>query len=168
MVGWELAVAGDRETGVWPSGFEAFYAEHYVGMLRMARLVTTRVHLAEEVVQDSFIELARRWEDVVKPEAYLRSMVINRGRTRARRAAREQPGPGAEETLPVQEAEAPPELAAVWMAMQRLSPRRRAALVLRYYEDLPDDEIAETLGCRQATVRSLIHRGLSQLQEAMT
>lgn len=167
MVGWELAVAGEREAGVWPSGFEVFYTEHYDGMLRMARLVTSGIHLAEEVVQDAFIELARRWEDVAKPEAYLRSTVINRSRTRARRAARERPGSTSEEASPVQEAEASPELAAVWTAMQRLSPRRRAALVLRYYEDLPDDEIAEILGCRQATVRSLIHRGLAQLQEVM-
>lgn len=49
--------------------------------------------------------------------------------------------------------------------LNRLSPRRRAALVLRYYDDLDDAAIAKILECREATVRSLVHRGLIQLRE---
>ena len=57
-----------------------------------------------------------------------------------------------------------PETDAVWDVLRRLPELQRAAVVLRFYEDRPDDEIAELLGCRPATVRSLIHRALTRLQ----
>ena len=53
----------------------------------------------------------------------------------------------------------------LWDALSHLNPRQRSALVLRYYEGLPDDEIARLLGCRSATVRSAIHRALSALRK---
>ena len=55
----------------------------------------------------------------------------------------------------------------LWQALQQLSSRRRVAVVLRYYEDLDDAEIARVLDCQPATVRSLIHRATRQLQEAL-
>jgi RNA polymerase sigma factor (sigma-70 family) len=61
----------------------------------------------------------------------------------------------------------PPELDEMWAALGRLTPRRRAALVLRYYADLPVDEVAATLGCRVATAKSLIQRALRQLRETV-
>jgi RNA polymerase sigma factor (sigma-70 family) len=53
----------------------------------------------------------------------------------------------------------------LWDALATLSPRQRAAIVLRFYEDLPDDEIAQVLGCRPATVRTTVHRGLAALRK---
>jgi len=55
----------------------------------------------------------------------------------------------------------------LWDALQRLDERRRTAVVLRYYADLPDDDIAGILGCRRATVRTLIHRALRDLRREM-
>jgi RNA polymerase sigma factor (sigma-70 family) len=60
-----------------------------------------------------------------------------------------------------------PETPVVLDALGRLPYRQRAALVLRYYEDRPDHEIAEVLGCRPATVRSLVHRGLEALRKVV-
>jgi len=55
--------------------------------------------------------------------------------------------------------------AQLWAALAALSARQRAALVLRYYEDLPDHQIAALLGCREATVRSLASRGLAAMRQ---
>lgn len=56
----------------------------------------------------------------------------------------------------------------MWDALAQLDPRRRAAVVLRFYEDLPDGEIAVLLGCRPATVRTLIHRAMRDLRRELT
>jgi RNA polymerase sigma factor (sigma-70 family) len=61
-----------------------------------------------------------------------------------------------------------PETPVVLDALAGLPYRQRVALVLRFYEDRPDDEIAVILGCRPATVRSLVHRGLATLRKAIT
>jgi RNA polymerase sigma factor (sigma-70 family) len=61
----------------------------------------------------------------------------------------------------------PPELDEMWDALATLSERQRVALVCRFYEDLPISEIAEVLGCRPGTVKSLIHRGLASLREVI-
>ena len=61
----------------------------------------------------------------------------------------------------------PPEIDEMWVLVQRLSPRRRVALVLRYYADLPIEDIAEMMDCRPATVKSLIHRGLETLRRKL-
>ena len=63
----------------------------------------------------------------------------------------------------------PAELAAdeMWDALAALTDRQRTAIVLRFYEDMPDDRIAEILDCRQATVRSAIHRGLQSLRRVI-
>jgi RNA polymerase sigma factor (sigma-70 family) len=60
-----------------------------------------------------------------------------------------------------------PELDELWTVLAGLAPRRRAAVVLRYYEDLPVTEIARLLDCRPGTVSSLLHRGLADLREVL-
>jgi RNA polymerase sigma factor (sigma-70 family) len=60
-----------------------------------------------------------------------------------------------------------PELDHMWTALARLQPRRRTALVLRFYEDLPINEIARLLECRPGTVSSLLHRGLADLRKVL-
>ena len=63
--------------------------------------------------------------------------------------------------------ELPPEFDETWAALDRIPARRRAALVLRYYEDLPVRGVAAALGCRPGTAKSLIHRGLQSLKEVL-
>jgi RNA polymerase sigma-70 factor (sigma-E family) len=146
------------------AGFAAVYAVHFDPMIRLACLTTGDVAAAEDIVQDAFVALYRRWPDVDEPGAWLRRVVANRStswlrrRLVARRHARRHPGP----------AEAPPPAAedsAVRSALARLSARQRAAVFLRFYLDLPEAEIAAALACRPGTVKSLLHRGLTVLKE---
>jgi RNA polymerase sigma-70 factor (sigma-E family) len=138
------------------------HAEQYGAMVRLAHLLVGSNAVAEELVQDAFLEVHRRWSRIDNPGAYLRTSVVNRCRMHGRRRAVERryvPDPLRVVT--------DPELDETWAALARLSPRRRAALVLRFYADMPEAEIAEALGCRPATVRSLVHRGLAQLREIL-
>jgi RNA polymerase sigma factor (sigma-70 family) len=114
---------------------------------------------AEEVVQEAFVSTRRNWEQVRIPGAYLRTAVANASRSWLRRQALER-RQRSEPAAPA--AQQPDEL---WDALDRLSPRQRVAIVLRYYEDLSDAEIAAALGCRDATVRTTIHRALAALRK---
>ena len=150
-------------TAAEAESFDTFYARLWPSMARLAHLVAGSAALGEEVAQDAFLGLQQRWASVDHPEAYVRTAVINRARTAARRAARERP----DHDLPEPSADLSPESDVVWTFLRRLPVRQRAAVVLRFYDDLPDAQIAQLLGCREATVRSLIHRALARLREVL-
>lgn len=141
----------------WPDALVDCYRRDRVELVRLAYLLTSSHAVAEEVVQEAFIATRRSWARVENPERYLRTTVVNRCRSwgRHQQVIRTHAPPPPDPVL----AE-PDEL---WDALSRLEPRRRAAIVLRYYCSLPHAEIAELLGCRPATVRTSIHRGLKQL-----
>jgi RNA polymerase sigma factor (sigma-70 family) len=140
--------------------FERLYVESYI---RLARLTSADTVPAEEIVQDAFVQLYRRWSEVREPAAYLRLAVINgcRGWGRRRAVARRHVLPRAPEVVLDGDA------LAVREALLVLSPRQRAAVVLRYFEDLPEAEIARVLGCRPGTVKSLLARSLPKLKGAL-
>jgi RNA polymerase sigma factor (sigma-70 family) len=144
----------------WPPAFEEFYVARYAQMYAVATLVTGRHDVSEDVVQDSFVALAGRWDDVEQPLAYLRRTVVNGCYRAARRARRDLERAAAERVDVVP----PPEASDAWRYLARLSARRRTAVVLKYWGDWPDAEIAAALNCRPATVRSLLHRALIQLR----
>ena len=139
------------------------YAVQYLPMVRLAYLLTGSTAVAEDVVQDSFVQLQRKWSGVRDPAAYLRRSVVNGCGTHHRRVGRERarfPGLVTDTVLP--------ETPVVLDALAALPHRQRAALVLRYYEDRTEAEIAAVLGCQPATVRSLVHRGLEALRKVIT
>jgi RNA polymerase sigma factor (sigma-70 family) len=144
--------------GAWPPGLVRVYDDERVGFVRVAYLITGDRDVAEELVQEAFLACAPRWSDLDHPRAYLRTAVVNRSRSWLRRLQlqreREQPTEAVEQMEPDE----------LWDALGRLDERRRAAIVLRFYHDLPDVEIAEALDCRPATVRTLVHRGLQDLR----
>ena len=131
--------------------------------LRLAAFLVGDLAVAEEIVQDAFLEVTRRWSRLDNPAGYLRTAVVNGCRSHVRRVAlvRRRPLP-----MPRLHVEAP-EHDDLWAVLARLPERRRAALVLRYYEDLPVAEIARLLGCRPGTVASLLHRGLTDLRKVV-
>jgi RNA polymerase sigma factor (sigma-70 family) len=123
--------------------------------------MTSRTAIAEEVVQEAFIAAHRSEGRIRDPYAYVRTAVVNRCYSWGRRQVRER----SREHRPPDPAEMAPD--EMWDALATLKDRQRVAIVLRFYEDLPDDEIAEILGCRPATVRTAIHRGLKSLRRVI-
>ncbi|WCO65370.1 sigma-70 family RNA polymerase sigma factor [Iamia majanohamensis] len=147
---------------------EALYRAEQATMVRLAHLLTRDRAVAEEVVQEAFVRVHARLDDVDDPGAYLRTTVVNLCRGRDRRevtAERYGRSLGPPPTTPAPRV--PRELDEVWQALGRLPRRRRDALVLRYYADLPTAEVARLLGARPATARSLIRRGLASLEREL-
>jgi RNA polymerase sigma-70 factor (sigma-E family) len=147
------------EPPVWDDPLIQLYRERYEPMVRLAYLMIGDRAAAEELVQDAFVNVHRSWARATNPPAYLRVAVVNACRSWGRRRTLElhrQPAPADPATMVADE---------MWDALQVLPMRQRAAIVLRFYEDLPDARIAELLGCREATVRTAIHRGLERLRK---
>ena len=122
-------------------GFETLYRTEFEAMLRMAYLLVGSIEVAEEAVQDGFARLYERWSRVTNPGGYLRTCVVNRCRDlqRRKRVERQSPAPRADTTSELDVDELADALAA-------LPIRRRAAIVLRYYDGLSEAGIAEVLG----------------------
>jgi RNA polymerase sigma-70 factor (sigma-E family) len=155
------------------ASFRSRLADAYVrsapGGIRLAYLLTGDRAVAEDLVQEAFVRFMGRLRFLRDPEAfepYLRRTIVNLSKNHFRRRAverahLEREGRRMEDVSPG------PDVAtsdALRSALLRLPLRQRTAIVLRYYEDLPDATIAELLGCRQATVRSLVARGLEVLR----
>ena len=150
----------------------ALYQAHALGMIRLAHIMLGDRAGAEDVVQEAFCGLYRRWSalaDSGSALAYVRSSVLNgcrsvlRGQSRARdqadgRQAAPPPGISAEAAAITIE-----ERQQVLRALRRLPARQREALVLRFYLDLSAEESAATMGIGPGSVRSAIHRGLESL-----
>ncbi|MEU3452846.1 SigE family RNA polymerase sigma factor [Micromonospora sp. NPDC006766] len=137
-------------------------------LFRTALALTGDRHQAEDLLQTVLAKALRRWKHIHgSPEAYLRSAMYRQQVSWWRR-----PGHGRELTTDrVPDNRAAPDRTAQFDlsmalrdALRRLAPKQRAVLVLRYFEDVPDDEIARLLGCKPATVRSQIARALSRLR----
>jgi RNA polymerase sigma factor (sigma-70 family) len=133
-----------------------------------ARCWSGDVATAEDIVQDVFVRARGRLAGMTEPGAYayLRRATINGWKNHLRhRAAEERAVAGLAAVVTEAAAVGVEEREAMWAEIARLPARQRAVLVLRYYEDLPDDEIARLLGCRRGTVRSQAKRALDRLRE---
>jgi RNA polymerase sigma-70 factor (sigma-E family) len=149
------------------------YREHAEAALRLAYLLTGDQGLAEDLVQEAFVRVAGRFAHLRDRDAfgaYLRRAVVNLANshfrrrrveraylTRAQADAAVRSGAG----LAGASVEDRDEL---WLALGGLPQRQRAAIVLRYYEDLSEARIAELLQCRPGTVKSLLSRGLEAMR----
>jgi len=142
---------------------ERVYALEYARMVRLAYLLTGSTAVAEDLVQDSFVQLQRHWATAREPVAYLRTCVVNACKAHHRRVGRERA-----RFADLVTSDVLPETPIVLDALASLPYRQRAALILKYWEDRPEAEIAAALGCRPATVRSLVHRGLATLRKVIT
>ncbi len=163
----EPAQAGDRPT------FDGLYHAHRLALVRLAVLLVDDQASAEDVVQDAFAALHAHWsrlDDPAKALAYLRTSVVNRSRSalRRRRTARAYVPP---HEAPPESPEAELLLAedqrAVLAAVRRLPERQRQVLVLRYWSDLSEAEIAAALGITRGTVKSTASRALDSLERIL-
>ena len=153
----------ERNAGGDAPTIETLYRTQRMAMVRLAHLITGSNAVAEEVVQEAFIRLQQHWDRVENPAGYLRTIVTNLCRTHVRRRDRERRLDPPAEPVAFQ-----PDIDETWAAVCRLPFRQRAALALRFYEDLEEAEIARILDCRPGTVKSTIHRGLSRLRRELT
>ena len=163
----EQATASPEPDGASPpASFEAFYVASYDSLVRLAYVLTSSRELAEDLVQDSFVRLHRHYDSVETPDRYIRRSVVNASRSHFRSAGRERDKRPLLYVVPDggESSAASGELNDVLLSLPY---RQRAAVVLRYYSDLSENEIAEVLGCRPGTVGSLIHRALGRMRKAL-
>jgi RNA polymerase sigma-70 factor (ECF subfamily) len=146
--------------------FEAFFADEYGDVLRTVALVIGDRGRAEEATQEAFARAFRRWRTVSRmdrPAGWVYVVALNTERKRWRRDERLVPAGGADG---VGRDHADPVSASVVVheLLDRLAPRQRAALVLRYLGDLTVPEIARALGCAEGTVKSTLHDAVRNLR----
>lgn len=126
------------------------YAEHYRPLVRLAVLLVSDLASAEEIVQEAFADLHGTWRTLPGPDAglrYLRRSLIQRSRA----VTSQQADPGA----------------GLLLALRALPAREREVLVLRYFADLPEAEIASVTGTRITAVRTYAARGISSLRAGL-
>ena len=145
-------------------GLTALYLEHHDRLVRLAYVLTGSREIAEDVVQDSFVRLYNRWGAAEHPDRYIRQIVVNECRSHHRRSGRER---DRRAKLYVVDSTHDRHGVELEDLLMDLPYRQRAAIVLRFYSDLSEAEIADVLGCRPGTVGSLIHRGLERLRKAI-
>ena len=144
------------------------YRDERDSLVRLAYLVTGSRVVAEDLVQDTFIRVMARLEATDSPGPYLRRSVLNACYSWHRRSRREVHMTDDEdrvrardrrdrEGLPVE----------MWDALSHLSQRQRTILVMRYYLDMTEADVAATLGCRIGTVKSTSHRALKDLRRML-
>jgi RNA polymerase sigma-70 factor (sigma-E family) len=166
MVLPDEAIARDAKAGV-----EALFRDHYRSLVGLARLLVDDVGQAEEVVQDAFVSLHRRWPKVDEPLAYLRAAVSNgaRGRLRKRATARRhlRVAEPAHVTEPDALAQLGEEHRAVAAALVVLPTRQRECVALRFYGGLSEAETAAALGVSAGTVKTHVHRAVATLADIL-
>ncbi len=170
----------DRVTDSGPTGrgdpggmtFEEYAAARWPALLRTAHLLAGDPAAGEDLVQATLVKAYTQWSRVTaaeSPDAYVRRMLLNEflsgRRRRLRRAERRH--------LVVVDAEPihSPDLTErldLWQQLATLAPRQRAVLVLRYYEDLTEAEIARVLGISPGTVKSQAHDALKNLRARLS
>jgi RNA polymerase sigma-70 factor (sigma-E family) len=156
--------------------FDEFVTTRLGALLRYATAVTADPHLAQDVVQEVLLRAHQRWERIAaadQPEAYVKRMLLNEYLSWRRRLGRRaQPLPDdviASATPPTDDhAGGVADRSVLVSLIATLPPRQRAVLALRYYEGLGDAQIADLLGCSEATVRSHAARALATLRTPAT
>jgi RNA polymerase sigma-70 factor (sigma-E family) len=151
----------------------ALYTAHYRPLVRLAALLLHDTPAAEDVVQDAFVAMHGSWRrlrDTDKAVAYLRQAVVNRSRSRLRHLKvvdKHAPTPPRDAPSAEVGALGAVQRDEVMAALRRLPHRQREVLVLRYYGDLSEAQIAETMGISTGAVKSHASRGVAALRQTL-
>jgi RNA polymerase sigma factor (sigma-70 family) len=145
---------------VSPATFTELYSREFQPLVRLATLMTGRVEIARDIVQDAFVKLHVKWPGVRDPAAYVRRSVVNGCRSHHRWERRRRGRPSAEPSV---------ELAVdhTMAALDLLPHKQRAALVMKFYEGRTESEIADALGCRPGSVGPMVQRALERVRGAL-
>lgn len=160
----------DAESAVAPrrGRLEELYRVQVAPLQRLAFLLTGDHHLAEDLTQQAFVRFYRRFGELRDPSAapaYLRRTVVNLARSHHRRGRREREHLETHERTPAATAERSiEEHDLIVRTLAALPYRQKAAVVLRFYEDLTENQAAEVLGCSGAAMKSLTARAMSALR----
>lgn len=169
-----VTTRGDEAAGLphdRDEALERLHGESFDALVRLAGLLLRDLHAAEEVVQDAFADVYSSWHRIVDLErapAYLRTTVLNRARNQLRRraiTARLLPWVAPATLGPEDRVLRDDRRRAVLDAVSALSIRQREVVVLRFYLDLPEREMAELLGISAGAVKTHLHRALKALAE---
>jgi RNA polymerase sigma-70 factor (sigma-E family) len=147
--------------------FEAFVVSRGPALLRFAFLLTADAHLAQDLVQEALIKAHRRWSANAQadhPEAYVRRIMVNQHLSWRRLRSHHEVAAPLPNMVATDATSQVGERDLIWRMLIGLPRRQRTVLVLRYYEDLSDPEIASMLGCAEGTVRSLASRAFASLR----
>lgn len=167
MIGTMARSAAGAESDEVP--LVELYRTHYRSLVRLAALLLDDVGTSEEVVQDAYIRMHGAWRRIKDPEKalpYLRTTVVNLARSRMRRrqvAEKHAPRPMPDMPSAEYGAITAAERDAVVAALRALPDKQREAVVLRFYGDLTEAEIAATMGVSVGAVKSHLHRGKAAL-----
>ncbi|MEO8693370.1 MAG: sigma-70 family RNA polymerase sigma factor [Acidimicrobiales bacterium] len=156
----ETRAGPDRERTI---EFAAFYAKELDGQVRRAFLLVGSNDAANDVVHDAFVAVYRRWGELDSPGPYLNRVVLNGCRDLVRQRARHERA--LSRVVPVGDAAIADILDDV---LNGLPFNHRAAIVLRFYAQMPVAEIANSLGCRPGSVGPWIDRGLKKMRKALS
>lgn len=149
---------------------ERLYLRHAPAATRLAYLITGDAHLAQDIAQEAFIRVTGRFGHLRSPgafDAYLRRAVVNLCTSQFRHRKVERAYLEREARRPPPNVDSPTvgEHDELRSALRELPPRQRAAVVLRYYEDLSEQQTGEVLGISASAVRSLVLRAMTTLRE---
>jgi len=156
-----------------PTAFDAFVRARLPALLRFAHAVCGDPHTAADLVQDALERTGMRWDRIDRtgdPEGYVKRAIVNGRISRWRKLRRESLVDVVPEHLPYLNR---PYLHGqghddtMWQLLATLPRRQRAVLVLRYYEDMSEEQIAATLGCAPGTVKSQASKALAKLRAAL-
>ena len=152
----------DRDT------FTAWAAGRQLALFRVAYLLSGDRHRAEDLLQDTLLKVAARWPRLRDgdPDAYARTILVRDNVSWWRRRRKETLVAVAPERSSGSDFDAVDRRLVVAAALDRLSPRQRAVLVLRYYDDLTEQQTAAALGVSTGTVKAHAHHGLARLRVA--
>ncbi|GLY14915.1 SigE family RNA polymerase sigma factor [Kineosporia rhizophila] len=146
--------------------FRAFVRQEWRHLVHTAYLLTGDRNHAEDLAQTALEKIHRQWGTLENPGAYTRRVMVNTAISwRRRRSYGEIPHEPQDTASPGDDFDQIDQRHQLVKALRRLPPKMRAVLVLRYFEDLPDLEIAQTLGCSTGTVKSQASRGIQRLRE---
>ncbi|MBC7308555.1 MAG: SigE family RNA polymerase sigma factor [Actinomycetales bacterium] len=166
------AMTTEHPVSAADAGVSELYATHWHALVRLAYLMVHDVTLAEDLVQDALIGVHQRWgrlRDSHAALAYVRRSVVNGARSALRHQVvvdRYAQRTGAEESVVSAEHSAMEhaEHDAMLQALSQLSDKQREVLILRYYSDLSEADIADTLEISRGAVKTHAHRGLARLR----
>jgi len=163
----------DADRAAADTAVTELYSTHYRSLVRLAALLVRDIGTAEEVVQDSFVAMHGAWRrlrDSEKALSYLRQSVVNRSRSVLRHRVvvdRNAPKPAPDEPSAEHGAIALVERSAVIEALRTLPPRQREALVLRFYADLSEAQIADAMAISRGAVKSHTARAMQALRTVL-